>query len=175
MHRESTALLVVDVQAGFISPYTQRALPRIHELIESDAFDLVIATRFHNPEGSPYRKFIKWDRLSTPEEIALDPKVEQSADVVIDKATYMAGDEIAASLKAFGIAKVLVVGIDTDVCVLQNAAYLFDHGFEVSIDLEGCATNGGAEADAAAVRLLERTIGRDHVLGSQHQTLASTG
>ncbi len=158
------ALLVVDVQAGFISDYTQKALPRIHELLEDPAYSLVIATRFSNPPGSPFRRFIKWSRLSTPHEIALDPQVARRADIIVDKTTYGAGDEIRAILEDRGISQVTVVGIDTDVCVLQNAAFLFDHGFEVTVDIQGTATNGGSDADRAAIRLLQRTIGRDYVV-----------
>lgn len=73
--RPRHALLVIDVQAGFISDYTKKALPRIHQLLVSDEFDLVLATRFFNPEASPFRRFIHWERLSSPEEIAIDSQV----------------------------------------------------------------------------------------------------
>lgn len=31
-----TALLLIDVQAGFLSEYTKKALPKIYELLDSD-------------------------------------------------------------------------------------------------------------------------------------------
>lgn len=161
------ALIVVDVQAGFISDYTRRCLPRIYELLCSGRFECVIATRFFNKEGSLFRSRIGWGRLSTADEIALDPEVERYADVVIDKPTYGAGQPLIDELERRGIRDVVLVGIDTDVCVLQNAAFLFDQGFRVSVDIAGCATNGGPAADRAAVALLGRTIGRNFVLESE--------
>lgn len=164
MQNEPQALVVIDVQQGFISDDTKQCLPYIHELIHQKKFDVVIATRFYNPENSPFRRFIRWERLSTPEEIALDEVVEKKSDFIIDKSTYGAGDKIANILVEKNINKVTLVGIDTDVCVLHNAAYLFDHGFEVTVDTKGCATNGGEEAQKAAYLLLRRTLGRDFVL-----------
>lgn len=158
------ALVIIDVQAGFISEYTERCLPRIHELARSGRFETVIATRFSNPEGSPFRRLIGWSRLATDEEVALDPVVEKHADLIIDKVTYGAGAELESALRARGIVEATIVGIDTDVCVLHNAAALFDRGFTVHVDLGGCATNGGPDADAAAVPLLRRTIGGNQVI-----------
>ncbi|RRD35668.1 cysteine hydrolase [Leucobacter sp. OH2974_COT-288] len=157
------ALIVIDVQQGFLSPYTRKALPSIYRLIDSAKFPLIIATKFYNPEGSPFRKFIHWDRLSTAEETALDSKVEAAANLVIPKPTYSAGPQIEAALHEAYLHRALFVGIDTDVCVLQNSAYLFDHGFEVHIDLSGCATNGGPDAEAAVPSLLGRTLGGDYI------------
>lgn len=165
MQKNKRALIVVDVQAGFLSDYTSRCLPRVHELLASDEFDLVIATRFFNPDGSAFRTRINWDRLSSPEEVQLDRLVEARADIIIDKDTYGCGATLLSALKSHGISGATLVGIDTDVCVLQNAAYLFDHGVNVDVDLAGCATNGGPEADAAAARLMGRTIGYKHTRG----------
>lgn len=137
----------------------------MHELLESDEFDLVIATRFFNPAGSAFRTRTNWDRLSSPEEVQLEEHFERRADVIVDKDTYGAGQELVAVLEEHGIREATLVGIDTDVCVLQNATYLFDHGINVDVDLSGCATNGGPEADAAAALLMGPTIGYKHTFG----------
>lgn len=170
MKKPNHALIAIDVQAGFLTPYTSRALPKIHQLLTSNAFDIIIATRFYNPNNSPFRRFIGWNRLSNEQEIALEPMVANYADIIIDKSTYGAGIEIAQELDKRHINLVTLVGIDTDVCVLQNAAYLFDHGYEVYVDLNACATNGGAKAEQAAVYLMQRTIGYNHTLiSSDHK------
>lgn len=163
--QKNKALVVVDVQAGFLTEYTSRCLPRIYELLDSDEFSLVVATRFSNPAGSVFRTRIGWDGVSTRDEIRLDSRVEQRADAVVDKTTYGAGEELLDIFDEFGVSRATLVGIDTDVCVLHNAAYLFDHDVEVDVDLDGCATNGGPEADAAAVNLMARTVGSKYITG----------
>lgn len=158
------ALIVIDVQQGFISDYTKKCLPHIHALLKDDEFEIVIATRFYNRENSPFRRLINWHRLSSSEEIRLDETVAMHSDYIIDKPTYGAGEQISDILNQHKINKAVIVGIDTDVCVLQNAAYLFDHNFEITVDTRGCATNGGVDADKAAHRLLQRTLGRNFVI-----------
>lgn len=165
------ALIVVDVQNGFLSPYTRRALPHIHNLLELD-WGLVIATRFYNAEGSPFRKQIHWNRLSSEEEITLDPKVEKRADVIIDKPTYGVGSKLLELLAKHNLTSATVVGIDTDVCVLQNAAQLFDAGITTTVDHRACATNGGPQAEQAAIALLRRTVGGDYVITGNEALIA---
>lgn len=161
---DKTALVLIDVQNGFISDYTSRCLPQIHKAATDKRFPVTIATRFYNPKGSPFRSFIQWERLSDEADTALDQVVEKHANVIIDKPTYGAGQQIAEQLRRHGLTQALFMGIDTDVCVLQNAAQLFDMGYRTFVDLSGCATNGGPEADAAAVRLMQRTVGGNQVL-----------
>ena len=158
-------LVVIDVQDGFISEYTSKCLPAIYELLGDDRFDVVIATRFFNPEDSLYRSQIHWQRLTESPEIDLDPQVERAADYIVDKPSYSAGQELIDIVRKENVDEVTVVGIDTDVCVLVNAALLFDNNISVSVDTRACATNGGPEAEKAAFRLLQRFVGRDYVVG----------
>lgn len=160
----TTCLLVIDVQSGFLNDYTRKCLPTIHRLIKSSDYDFKIATRFFNPEESLFRKQIGWYKFSSPDDIRIDQIVEQNADIIIDKPCYSAGNQLLELVKSNSIDEVTVVGIDTDVCVLVNAALLFDHNISVRIDTRGCATNGGPEAERAAVKLLKRYVGRNFVI-----------
>lgn len=168
---EKTALLCVDVQSGFLSAYTSKALPRIHELVTSDKFAVKIASKFINAPESSFCTLIEWDELSPgSSETELDPVVEKYSDLILTKYTYGNAMKICSILKSHNVDTILIVGVDTDVCVLQNAGQLFDLGFKVYVDLDGCATNGGAAADAAAVKLMERTIGKRQVLPRTEST-----
>ncbi len=162
--QSKTCLLVVDVQKGFISDYTRKCLAPLYKLLDSKTFDVVIATRFYNPEDSLFRNQLGWFKFTNKEDIDLDEKVEKAADLVIDKGTYSAGKPLIDAIERYHVDEVMVVGIDTDVCVAVNAALLFDHGIPVSIDLKACASNGGPEADKSAGRMLERYIGAKNVL-----------
>lgn len=96
--------------------------------------------------------------------MALDPEVERRADVIIEKPAYTAGQALLDAIAVHNIDEVVVMGIDTDVCVLVNSALLFDNGITVKIDTRGCSTNGGPEAEEAARKLLKRYIGREYVI-----------
>ena len=51
-------LLVVDVQNGFINSYTENTKNKIVKLLETNIFDIVIATKFKNNEGSNLKKYL---------------------------------------------------------------------------------------------------------------------
>lgn len=159
-----TCLLLIDVQRGFISDYTSRCIPFIHSTLEESTFDLVVATQFYNPTQSLFREQIHWHKFSDDSDIALDDAVREHSDLVIRKSTYSAGQDLINVLKVNKIEKVVVMGIDTDVCVAINSALLFDNLIPVTIDSRGCATNGGPEAEKAAINMLKRYIGYDFVI-----------
>ena len=69
--------------------------------------------------------------------------LERFFPVVLDKTVYQNADAIARQLDAIGVGEVNLFGIDTDICVLQNAARLFDLGYRVNVLYDLCATNAG--------------------------------
>ena len=58
----NTALLVVDVQCGFINSYTEHLPKKINTLFSK--YKHIFCTQFFNPENSFYRKLIRWDQIS---------------------------------------------------------------------------------------------------------------
>lgn len=167
---QRAALLVVDAQVGFAGPHTAHVESRIASLVEQRAgdFSIIIATQFFNAPDSNFRRLIDWHGVSESPATDLFEPVQAAAHCVIAKHTYGASDEIARLLADRGIEDVFVCGIDTDVCVLQNAAGLFDRGYYVRVLLDACGTNGGPLAQEASRPLLMRTIGA-------RQTISAAG
>lgn len=158
-------LLVIDVQNGFVSPKTEYVVPRILELIEQFKDELIVATKFLNYKESPYVRFMGWERLTSSPETDLIPEVENKASLVIEKAIYSAcKDKLCNLLSAKDIDEVYLVGIDTDCCVLKTATDLFERGIRPIVLEHYCASNGGEESHNAAVRVMERTIGRNQII-----------
>lgn len=160
-----SALLVIDVQHGFVRPGTSHVPGRISDLLEQKGADfaLTVATRFRNADGSNFRKLIRWERLDGPPDTDLDPAVEP-VELVIDKAIYSAVPLLAPILEERHISTVFVCGIDTDVCVLQNASDLFDLGLTPIVLADACGTTAGERLHGAALDILRRTIGGAQVV-----------
>ena len=156
-----SALIVVDAQAGFVGPHTGHVESQISALLTQRGkdFDVVVATQFVNPADSNFRRLIDWHLLDTPEQTRLFDSVASHASVVLEKSTYGASQQLGAILDSHQVEDVFLCGIDTDVCVLQNAAGLFDLGYSVRVIVEACGTNGGPDAQNSATILLTRTIG----------------
>jgi len=123
------ALLVIDVQNGFINPFTKHVPDRISRLIERERHKTVLFSRFVNIEGSPFRRMLDWDACAEPPDTEIVPASAGFAaeDQINSKPGY-AGlpDNLAGRLQRDGIERIAVVGIDTDKYVLKVALDLFD-------------------------------------------------
>ena len=86
------ALVVIDMQNGFVNERTRSALPWASKLIEHWQARLwpVVFTRFHNPEGSGYERWLAWTGLRDDDETALHDVVARYADTIVDKTSYTA-------------------------------------------------------------------------------------
>lgn len=165
---EPAILVAVDVQKGFVGPSTQHVPGLVLDLVRAkkDQFKSVVATRFFNEPDSNFQKLIDWHRLTDSPDTDLVEGLEPLVDDIIDKETYGAVRQIAAVADKNNARVIYICGIDTDVCVLQNAAGLFDLGYEPRVIVEASGTNGGPDAQKAAIALLNRTIGGRQVIHS---------
>lgn len=159
----SKALLIVDVQNGFVNEKTKH-IPRLVEKLQYN-YDLVIATRFINLPDSPFRRLIKWNRLSpgTNEiDLAFKPK---EGIVVVDKYIYSCIDEtFLRLLEDKGIDAVDICGIDTDICVTKCAVDLFERNITPYVLKDYCATHADADVQESALIILARYIGKSQII-----------
>ena len=157
-----TALLIVDVQHGFINPATAHIPPRVQALQHD--YPLVIVTRFVNLPDSNYRRLIHWHRFAPgSSDIALS-FVPRPDSVILDKPRYTCVDEtFLAILDTHAIEEVHVCGINTDICVTKCAVDLFEAGRTPVVLAGYCASHAGSDFHEAALRILARFIGHDQI------------
>lgn len=159
-------LLVVDVQKGFLNQYTKHIPTRIARLIERDAPQPILFTRFVNTPDGPYPRFLGWDACQSPPETDLAPEITPFArkDRIFTKPGF-AGvpDELRNFLKNGGFEGVTIVGIDTDMCVLKITLDIFDMAIEPAVLTDCCASTAGLQAHFAGLAVLARNIGADHL------------
>lgn len=157
-------LIVVDMQNGF-NRYEQTHIlaKKIAELTQSNTFDVIIATRFLNKEGSQYTKFLNWHRLMTSPDIDLVENIK--ADYVVDKWIYTCvNEEFIGLLKKCNDGEIpkhiFLCGADTDCCVLKIATDLFEQGIMPIVLTNYCDSNGGPKSHDAGILVMERLIGK---------------
>jgi nicotinamidase-related amidase len=155
-------LLIVDVQKGFLNDYTCHIPERIVRLVETRRCKPLLFTRFVNTPSSYYRRLLDWDACSGPPETDLAPEMQRLAEGahVFDK-PGIAGipPALEAHLREAHLPRLLVVGIDTDMCVLKCAMDLFDLGIEPIVLADCCASTAGLQAHLAGLAILGRNIG----------------
>lgn len=156
----SDSLLIVDVQQGFINEHT-RHIPSMIERLQHD-YDSVYVTRFHNPPGSPFRRFLNWDKIaygSSDTELAFQPRPDAT---IIQKDTYHClTPELETDLAHSGT--VAICGVDTGACITAIAMELFDAGIRPIVLADVTASTRGEHLHNAALRLLCYQIGTDQI------------
>lgn len=158
----STALLIVDVQVGFINEATKHVVAAVEAL--QPRYEHIFATRFINAPDSPHRKWIHWNKFcegskNVPIAFCPSPKV-----VVIDKTTYTCVTPVF--LKELGelqITEMHVCGIDTDVCVFSCATDLFQNHIRSVVLKAACGSSAGKEQHEYALRTLEHLVGDEQI------------
>jgi nicotinamidase-related amidase len=130
-----TALLIIDVQNGFINDQTRDIPSEIAHHIKASSYDLIVFTKFINTQGSNFEKLLGWKKCYGPPESDLAKPLVPFAKHIIEKHTYSAfkSHELIKLLKNREIQKLSICGLDTDACVLATAFDAFDLGYDFEI------------------------------------------
>lgn len=164
----TAALLIIDVQNGFVKNEATRSIvPKINRLVEAFGANRVLASKFLNPEGGLWEMLMDWHELKQPPDTDLYPELAVTEDSGYTKQTYSAWNEtVHRYCKERGIKELYLCGIDTDQCVLATAIDVFSAGIKPVIITDCCASSAGEDFHAAALKLLERLVGKEQLIAS---------
>ena len=166
----STALIVIDMQNGFLGEKSRHVIPSVLELVQqfkSRGLPIVF-TRFHNEPNSQYEKLIGWKRLRSSPETELTKELVPYAELVVDKEIYSAfTPNFAETVREKGWNTLIVCGVATDGCVLKTAVDAFERGLLPIVVEDACSSHAGAEVHQAGLMLIGRFIGKAQVMKTQ--------
>lgn len=169
MKLNSTALVVIDMQRGFVRPETARIVPVVTDFVRrwQQAGGATIFTRFINEPGSLFEHLIQWTSVTTAPETdivdELKPYAAQ-ATAVIDKPAYTPfTDEGAEVVRKGGWTDLVFCGLTTESCVLKGAVDAFERGLTpwVLTDASGAHAPGAQEA---GLLIIGRFIGKNQLI-----------
>ena len=152
-----TALLIIDVQECFTQSTSKEFIIAI-EALQTDYSDVFIS-RFFNYKGSGFIKHLDWQSCfkdSREFQLAFTP---DSKAMVFDKNTYSSFHE-----KMSDFDEIHICGLETDACILKTALDLFEHNIRPVVLSELCCSNGGNNLHQAALKILQRNIGKAQVV-----------
>ena len=145
-------LLVVDMQKGFARcEQTLDLRDKILKLLELKVFDSIVATRFLNDNDSIYEKLLKWKKLKTEDERAIDSSYNQYIDFVFDKYIYNC-------VNSSFIQKL---------CQLNDGKYperIFKNNIRPIVLTNYCSSNGGNLSHEAGILCMKRLIGKNQLV-----------
>ncbi|MFG2844192.1 isochorismatase family cysteine hydrolase [Kitasatospora sp. NPDC048296] len=169
---ESTVLVAVDVQVGFVRDSSRHVVPTIAQLVGAwqAAGGASIVATFANPEGSQYERISGWTKLRTTEEQALATELAPLAglahQIVKTTSSLLKAPGALELFRSQGWTDVVLTGIDTDSCVYDTAADAYQHGITPWLVVDACASSGGREFHDAALLMASRNFGRRLLLTS---------
>ena len=157
------AILIIDVQHGFINEHTQD-IPRLAEQKQVD-YDFVWASRLEYSENSPFliiRKRAGFIDTPNPTELAFTP--QPGANILVKHGYSAATPELLDAFQKHNITQVDLMGVDTDQCVLATALALFDKGITPRILANCCASTAGPEMHKAGLAVMRRALGGHNIV-----------
>jgi nicotinamidase-related amidase len=172
MDTAHAALVVVDVQNGFLNHHSRPVLPALSRLLAAwtQARLPVVLTRYHNYPGSQFEHLLHWSRLQdSPEtDIAEEISVHTANAAVIDKYGYSCfTDDFRKLLDHERWRDLYFCGVATESCVLKSAADAFEHGVVPWIVTDASASDAGRSVHEAGLTVARRLIGAHHLVSSQ--------
>jgi len=166
----SAVLFVVDVQKGFRTGASARAIPSIVALVRDwTAAGLpVILTRYHNYPGSKFERLLDWTAVQhAPDTDLVDeliPYTEQAL-AVVDKTGYSVFTaEVAKLVDEYRWTDLVFCGFDTDTCILKSVADAFEREHIPWLVQDACASHGSPGQHRTAVTMAGRFIGERQLI-----------
>ena len=151
--QKKKALIVVDMQSGFLPEQTRWIIPNVKEVIENGKYDLYIEAIFHAEPGSLWDKQTDWTFDLEPTIPEIKEYLKGKELITLTKTTksaFQADKDLTTILKKKDIEEVHIVGVDANDCILATAFDSFDAGFFTYV-IEECieSSNGNGLREAA--------------------------
>ena len=134
-------LMIVDLQNGFmVKDCYVGLIEKIEELLKKCKYDKVIFTKFVNKNDSMYERYLNWSKLKLKNEQEIAIPLPKNSEVR-EKTGYGLNAEDITRIKAMGVNKVDICGLQTDACIYAIALQLFDNGIFPNILINCTATS----------------------------------
>ena len=158
-----TVLIVVDLQSGFVTECSAHVVELINHI--QQRFDHVVFTKFYNPDPSPFRSILRYNKMSpgSPEtELAVETR---AGATIIERSSYSAAtEELLGCLAEQRAKEVYVCGIATEACVLKITVDLFEQGIRPILIEDLCGSDKERRYHHMAIELLNKLIGPHNVI-----------
>ncbi|MGW1057350.1 isochorismatase family cysteine hydrolase [Micromonospora rubida] len=170
MSTTRAALVVIDMQNGFINDRSRHVIPKVVALVErwEAAGRPVVFTRYHNYPGSPFERLIHWTAVQSPPATEIVPELTAHTDrarAVIDKRIYsyfsLEGADLA---EQEGWTDLIFCGVATESCVLKSAVDAFERDLTPWLVTDASASHGGQAAHDAGLLVARRFIGAGQLI-----------
>ncbi|MES3031769.1 MAG: isochorismatase family protein [Patescibacteria group bacterium] len=155
------ALILVDIQHGFIKRWGKSFLRNLKDLIIKEKYDLYVEVTFHAEKGSLWDKQTNWTfpyESTVPEVLDLLKGKKVIKVIKETRSAFKGNVRLYPALKKNKIEEVHVVGFDSNDCVFATAQEAFDLGFFTYVIEECTGASQGEKIHKSAISIL-RNLG----------------
>jgi nicotinamidase-related amidase len=159
------ALIIIDVQKGFINKLTSKIPLKIRNFIleHKDDYAKIIFTKYINHKNSNFVKNLNWTGFMDDKQTAVVDELQEfvNKDNLYTKDTYgiFLDDKLIKYLRKNKIKQVEIAGMDTENCVLTFARDAFDRDFKVVVFKNLSASHSSLHLHKSALEIIEKNIG----------------
>jgi nicotinamidase-related amidase len=145
LHRQSSGLLVVDVQTRLMQtlPDRERVLSAIGRTLEGAA-----ALAIPSLATTQYEV-----RLG-----GVHSAISSGVTAAIDKRSFSAGESVIGWLQSSSIEQLVIVGVETHVCVLQTALDLLAGGYDIFVCADAVTAGNRFEHEQGLARMASEGV-----------------
>lgn len=160
------ALLVIDMQAGFLRSGTKWIIPNVQEVIKTGGYSLFVEAVFHADKGSLWDKQLGWTFPFEPTVSAIKEMLPPGTTVITKttKSAFKGDRDLFTLLRTEKIEEVHIVGLDANDCVFATAQESFDLGFYTYVIEECVESSEGKEYREHALEILRELKMTNHSL-----------
>jgi nicotinamidase-related amidase len=158
------ALLVIDMQAGFLRSGTKWIIPNVQEVIKTGGYSLFVEAVFHADKGSLWERQVGWTFPFEPTVSAIKEALPPGTTVITKttKSAFKGDRDLLTLLRTEKIEEVHIVGLDANDCVFATAQESFDLGFYTYVLEECVESSEGKEYREHALEILRELKMTNH-------------
>lgn len=162
------ALIIIDVQPGFIKPKNKAIIKKIIWLLNNKHYDAYIESVFNAEKNSLWEKQQNWILPKGPDthtDFEIGKALKKYSSLLITKQTksvFKGSTNLQTYLSKKNIKEVHIVGLDTNDCILASAYEAFDLGFLTYVIEECCQSSSSENLHKNALALLRHQNMTNH-------------
>ena len=162
------ALVIIDVQNGFINDNDKEVITKIVEYSNKNHFDHIVATAYINNYNTACHIFEHWDEcMAGTFSAEIVPAIQDISERIFEKSKYSCWNkEFRQWVKDNNIDRLYIVGVDTECCVLSSAFDSYNDLQDIVVVEDLCDSSNGYDYHKAGILILKQCITNMRVIQS---------
>jgi nicotinamidase-related amidase len=161
-----TALVIIDMQKGFINSHTKHLPKKIADFIDNNEFDEIIGTQYINHPNTACYKFEGWKGcMDWSDEVDIVPELADKIQTIFKKDTYSCwNNPFERYIRFQEFDKLYFVGVNIGCCVLASVFDAYNSLQDCAVISDLCGTTSGVVSYNAALQVLRENITKERVI-----------